>query len=113
MTDAPDETTADDLEALRDELRYLANEKFPAVAKTGDYPVRFNHCFLRIVYDNLLGARWQTVLPKGQPAYRQLTPDQLARAIEIGEAIVADPQHCRRLNERSLRWRGRHPRASR
>ena len=113
MTDRAPHADAPHADALRARLLHLANEVFPAAAKTGDYPVRLNHCFLRIVYDNLLGARWQTVLPKGQPAYRQLTPDQLARAIEIGEAIVADPQHCRRLNERSLRWRGRHPRASR
>ena len=106
MTDAPDETTADDLEALRDELRYLANEKFPAVAKTGDYPVRFNHCFLRIVYDNLFGARWQTVLPKGQAAYMQLDTAQLTRAVEIGERVIADPEYCRVLNARSLAWRG-------
>lgn len=94
-------------EVLRDRLRQLANETFPAVAKTGDYPVRLNHCFLRIVYDNLFGARWQTVLPKGQPAYKQLTTEQLARAIEIGEAIVSNPDLCRSLNRRSLAWRGK------
>ena len=95
------------LAALRADLLRLANEAFPAVAKTGDYPVRFNHCFLRIVYDNLLGARWQEVLPKGRAAYKQLSAEQLARAIELGEAVVADPAYCRTLNERSLRWRGK------
>ena len=120
MTRLPTPTALDngespgDVPALRRELLRLANEVFPAVAKTGDYPVRFNHCFLRIVYDNLLGARWQTVLHdpkeragKGLPAYRRLDAGQLASAIEIGHAIIADPAHCRRLNDASLRWRGK------
>ena len=103
-----------DIAALRDELRHLANERFPAVAKTGDYPVRFNHCFLRIVYDNLFGAQWQTVLPnpkdrasKGQPAYKQLDGAQLTRAIEIGHAVIESPEECRRLNDLSLAYRGK------
>ena len=110
MPHDPDETRAAaaptaTLPELRVELLRLANEVFPAVAKTGDYPVRFNHCFLRIVYDNLFGARWQEVLPPGQPAYKQLSPEQLAGAIELGEAVIADPAYCRTLNERSLHWR--------
>ena len=115
MSDAPDaRSSTRDLEALRGELLYLANEKFPAVAKTGGYPVRFNHCFLRIVYDNLFGARWQTVLPnpkdrasRGQAAYKQLDAEQLSRAIEIGERIIDDPEACRELNRKSLNWRGK------
>ena len=100
-------TQTAEIEQLRATLMQLANEEFPAAAKTGRYPVRFNHCFLRIVYDNLLGAQWQTVLPKGQPAYKQLSPKQLERAIAIGEEVIADPQTCRILNEKSLKWRGK------
>ena len=108
MSDGPDPPSpSEDLQALRGDLLYLANEKFPAVAKTGDYPVRLNHCFLRIVYDNLLGAQWQTVLPKGRAAYKQLSTEQLARAIEIGERVIDDPAVCRELNRRSLAWRGK------
>ena len=96
-------------ERLRALLLDQANERFPAVAKTDPgYPVRFNHCFLRIVYDNLFGAHWQRVLPEGQrPAYRHLSREQLARAVALGEEIIADPARCRELNRRSLAWRGK------
>lgn len=88
-------------------LCYLANEAFPAAARGGGYPIRFNHCFLRVVYDNLFGARWNTVLPPGKPAIHQLTEEQLEQAIEIGEEVIADADVCRRLNEQSLRYRGK------
>lgn len=99
--------TPEPADALRAELLRLAREDFPAAAATGDYPVRLDHCFLRIVYDNLFGAPWRTVLPKGKPAITQLTAEQLARALEIGRSIIADPQTCRRLNAHSLALRGK------
>ena len=45
------------MEALKDQLRTLANETFPAVARRDKYPIVFNHCFLRVVYDNLFGQK--------------------------------------------------------
>ena len=105
MPNAPE--ASPEVLALRARLLALANDEFPAAAKTGGYPVRFNHCFLRIVYDNLFGAQWQTVLPKGKAAYKQLNAGQLADAIELGERVIADPETCRVLNDRSLAWRGK------
>ena len=96
-----------DTEALREALRHQANVEFPAAAKAGGYPIRFNHCFLRVVYDNLFGAQWQTVLPQGKPAIRQLTAAQLERALEIGQAVIDDKATCVELNRRSLDWRGK------
>ena len=96
-----------DIEALREALRHQANVEFPAAARAGGYPIRFNHCFLRVVYDNLFGAQWQTVLPKGKPAIRQLTAAQLERALEIGQAVIGDKETCMRLNRKSLDWRGK------
>lgn len=96
-----------DTEALRDTLRHQANVEFPAAAKAGGYPIRLNHCFLRVVYDNLFGARWQTKLAKGKPAIRQLTDAQLERAIEIGQAVIDDKATCVELNRKSLDWRGK------
>lgn len=92
---------------LKDRLRTLANEEFPAAARAGGYPVVFNHCFLRIVYDNLFGDQWQNKLPGGKAAIHQLSPEQLERAIYIGEAITEDAELCRELNRRSLGWRGK------
>ncbi len=96
-----------DTEALRQRLQTLANQTFPARAKRGGYPVHLNHCFLRIVYDNLFDAPWRTVLTQKRAAYRQLSHAQLLAAIELGERITDDKQACAELNERSLELRGK------
>ena len=95
-------------EQLRERLRELANREFPATAK-GDqrYPIKLNHCFLRVVYDNLVEDKWKRVLTGKEPAIQQLNETQLERAVEIGEAIMVDPERCRQLNQRSLEWRGK------
>lgn len=95
-------------EELKNTLRHLANDVFPERAKDGEgYPVHFNHCFLRIVYDNLFGRQWQKVLSDKKPAIHQLDESQLGRAIDIGHEIIEDPERCRILNQRSLKWRGK------
>ena len=99
----PNET----IQALRERLMRLANVEFPAAAKSGAYPVRFNHCFLRIVYDHVFGTQWQRILPKGQAAYKQLNAEQLTQAISIGESIIQDPALCSELNKASLAYRGK------
>ena len=95
------------MEALKTTLRRQANEEFPAAAKAGGYPIRLNHCFLRVVYDNLFGRQWQKVLTSKKPAIHQLSEDQLRRAIEIGQSIIDDKATCVELNRRSLDWRGK------
>lgn len=97
------------MEALKDQLRTLANETFPAVARRDKYPIVFNHCFLRVVYDNLFGQKWQEVLNPKKPAIHQLSETQLRRAIALGNEIIADRQTCEILNRRSLEWRGKAP----
>ncbi len=95
-----------DILERRAHLRHLANEVFPAAARSGAYPIHLNHCFLRVVYDAVFEARWDTVLPKGRkPVVDRLAPKQLARAIEVGEGIIADPQLCKALNAKSLSYR--------
>ena len=100
-------STATGLDALRAALRHQADVEFPAAARAGDYPVRFNHCFLRIVYDNLFGAPWREVLPPGAPAIAQLDGEQLRAALAIGRSVIDYPATCRALNRRSLELRGK------
>ena len=94
-------------EHLKQRLKEQANETFPAAARAGGYPIRFNHCFLRVVYDNLLGAQWQKVLKKGKPAIHQLSEEQLTKALTIGEEVIASKDRCAELNQKSLRYRGK------
>ncbi len=93
--------------ALRSELLHLAREVFPVAARAGKFPIHQDHCFLRIVYDNLFEQKWQDVLPKGEAAYKQLTNNQLQAAIALGHSIIADAATCTELNQKSLAWRGK------
>lgn len=96
-----------ELDDLKHNLRIQANETFPGVARREGYPIVHNHCFLRVVYDNLFGRKWQEVLDLKKPAIHQLDETQLRRAITLGNEVIADRATCEMMNERSLRWRGK------
>lgn len=72
-----------------------------AAAGSG-WPVSADHCFLRIAYDNAVGAKWDTVVRP--PAWRNLPPGALAEALRLLESMH-DPATLRRLNDRSLAFR--------
>ena len=96
-----------DKDPKKAQLRHLANEAFPAAAKAGGYPIVFNHCFLRVVYDHVFQDKWQRQLQKGKAAIHQLSEEQLDRAIETGRQMVEDKDLAIRLNRQSLRYRGK------
>ena len=98
----PDAPPPDD---ARTELLRLAGEALPArAAAEPGWPVRFDHCFLRIVYDNAVGGRWTDTV--ASPAYRNLTDAQVAAATEHARAMLGGgPEVARELNGRSLAWR--------
>jgi len=68
------------------------------------WPIRADHCFLRIAYDNAVGAKWDTV--HARPGHASLPLDRLAAAgevlarIEGGGRVALDP-----LNAASLAFR--------
>ncbi len=59
-----------------------------ARAATERWPVRADHCFLRIAYDDAVGAKWDTVVRP--PAYANLPLDRLAAAVATLERIDRD-----------------------
>ena len=73
------------------------------MANTHRWPIRFDHCFMRVCLDNALGTAWHTQVRR--PAIRNLTDAQLRDAIAWAERIVADPAMLPPLNRRSLEWR--------
>lgn len=97
------------IEELRQEYLYITNEVLPNLAKQRKFPVRFNHCFQRIILDNLFGCCWYDVLDKSQgAAYQQLNATQLEKAISLAKAIISQPdEYIEQLNNNSLRWRGK------
>lgn len=70
------------------------------------WPIRADHCFLRIAYDNAVGAKWDTV--HAPPAWRSLPLDMLAEAVAVAHRIEAGGvPTLRTLNAVSLRLRGK------
>lgn len=97
------------IEQLRTRYLKLVNKELPSLAKERQFPVRFNHCFARIILDNLFGCCWYEALNRKQgAAYKQLSTEQLKQAIEIAEAIINNPDtYIEELNQNSLRWRNK------
>lgn len=99
------------LAQLRAQYLDLINNQLPEQAKRTDMPVkmpvRFNHCFARIVLDNLCGGCWYDTFSRKQPAYKQLSEPQLEKAIAIAQTMLNDPEKAIQLNKNSLRWRGK------
>ena len=88
--------------------RALTCGTMPGLAGPRGWPVRFDHCFQRILLDNGVGGAWRGVI--AAPAWPHATDEQLGRAIALGEAAVAGTADLNALNARSLAWRGRRSR---
>ncbi len=92
--------------ALQERWHALTRTILPGMATAHGWPIRFDHCFMRVCLDAAVGVRWDRVVPR--PAIRHLTDAQLGRAVSVAEGIAADPASLRRLNGSSLRMRGGH-----
>ena len=94
-----------DRDQLIEDWFALTRETMPALAAQRGWPVRFDHCFQRILLDNAVGAKWRDEI--AAPAYRHATDAQLGRALALGHAVVAGTQDLSALNRNSLEWRGK------
>ena len=90
---------------LRDRWRDLVGRRLPEAAGPCGWPVRFDHCFARILLDNALDAPWRTRVPP--PAWRNVPEEDLARAVALGEAALTGEADMHALNARSLALRGK------
>ena len=98
----------DDLSQLRDRYRQKIHEELPESAQNSDnWPIHLDHCFGRVVLDNLFEDEWYDHVD-GRPADEQLSAQQLTAAIDIADRMLEEGQPVvERLNENSLRWRGK------
>lgn len=94
---------------LRNQYLELTNHVLPKLAASRRFPVRYNHCFQRIILDNILGRCWYEVLDRQkEPAYKQLSEAQLKEAISLANRIITQPDsYLHLLNQKSLNWRGK------
>ena len=96
----------DDLSQLRETYRRKVHEELPTEAQHSDgWPIHLDHCFGRVVLDNLFEDEWYDHVD-GRPAYEQLSAAELRTAIDIADRMLENGQPAvEELNENSLRWR--------
>jgi hypothetical protein len=87
-------------DGLRRRWRDLVERRLPEAARAQpDCPVRFDHCFARILLDNACGRPWREAVRA--PAWRYMPADRLENALAIGEAVLAGAADLAALNDRS------------
>jgi hypothetical protein len=95
-----------DITTLRETYRRKVTEELPRAARDADdWPIHLDHCFGRVVLDNLFEDEWYDHVD-GRPAYEALSEAELRAAIDIADQMLADGRPAVvELNENSLRWR--------
>ena len=93
----------DDRAAMVARWTELTREVLPAMAEAQRWPIRLDHCFMRVCLDAALGSPWTAIVDR--PAVRTMSDAQLAASIAVAGSIVADPDSLLALNEASLRGR--------
>ena len=85
----------------------LTKEIMPQLARMSHrhWPVHNDHCFQRIVLDTVCDGVWYDHLLR--PAYKNLTHDLAANAVELCNDIILGDTDLVALNRQSLKWRGK------
>ena len=86
-------------------LRTLIWKTLPKQAKeNGGYPIYLNHCFARVVYDNICGGVWYGKLQA--PVIPNLSEEQVELGIRIAHDMVnLGKERVVEYNKKSLEWR--------
>ncbi len=94
--------TDDERTALVKRCQQLINTQLPLVFT---HPVRYNHCFARIILDWIFKDCWYNHLSKNRPAFAQLSIEQIKKAIVRMQQWIAEPQLLTEDNNASLQYR--------
>ncbi len=95
----------DDRTALLARWLDLTRRILPAMAATERWPIRLDHCFMRVCLDHAYGGVWTAHIPR--PAIAHMDGPALARAVAVAEGVRDDPGRLEGLNRQSLVWRGK------
>lgn len=78
----------------------------PRRAREEAWPLRHDHCFQRVVLDEVAGTVWYDRIPR--PAIRNLTDRQADAAADIAQRLANEGEPLvSELNRRSLQRRGK------
>ncbi len=83
----------------------LTRRQLPQAAVEHRWPIRLDHCFMRVCLDAAYGRPWHEVVAR--PAIRHASDADLARAVAVAEGVLAEPHTLSALNEESLCLRGK------
>lgn len=78
----------------------LTRTVLPALAIEHGWPIRLDHCFMRVCLDTAFGAPWTATVRA--PAVRHMTDAQLAAAVAVAEGVEAQPDTLPLLNRASI-----------
>ena len=87
---------------LANRYKQLLNQILPA---SFTKPVRYNHCFNRIILDWLFQDVWYRHLDQSKTAISQLDKMQLLKMVERMEQWLQHPDLLFEDNQKSLAWR--------
>lgn len=104
-----------DRAALVAEYSHLTKVALPALAKAEKWPIRFDHCFMRVMLDCAFGKCWYERLDRKKgSAISQIGDADLAAAVAIGRRMEAEGRRgVDELDARSLKMRGKRPKKTR
>ena len=105
---ADDSELADHRYVLQDRYLELTREVLPERARAARWVIKNDHCFMRVILDQLFNDCWYNHLDTRLVAYKQLTVPQLKRAIAMAERIESEGDVVlRKWNSESLAWRNK------
>ncbi len=89
------------------EFLHYAKNVLPSIAsaKKNAWPIHHDHCFMRVILDNIVGCAWYEVIPS--PAYKNLTDEQASAALNLARQIATESVSLHALNQRSKQWRNK------
>ena len=90
-----------------EEFLHYAKNVLPSIASTkkNTWPIHHDHCFLRVILDNIVGCAWYEVIPS--PAYKNLTDEQVSAALCLAKQIATESISLHTLNQCSKQWRSK------
>ena len=83
----------------------LTRVVLPDMAAAAGWPIRLDHCFMRVFLDHAMGGVWHERVRR--PAVTHMATEDLRNAVALAEATVLAPESLAALNTQSLVWRGK------
>merc|ERR1719252_204886 len=98
-------------EALEKRWFDLMRQELPAAARAEKgWPIRLDHCFMRVALDNSFGQCWYEVLDQRKGAVKSMSDAQLEGAVAVAEKMLKNGKSLVvEMNMESLRFRKKGP----